>query len=187
MASMEGIGQLAELKWLSIAKNRLVSLPTCFKNLKKLTYLNASHNQLSTVHELKVTYVVIGNAFNMFIENKGLAAKPVIPVLLYYGECVSIILDLTSSVLFLQHLTNMMEIYLSDNSVTKVRQLFSLKSLISLLVLDLTYNPITTTETYRLFVIFHLHSLKALDGCAVVSFQPSADVTINKRATALQW
>ena len=62
-----------------------------------------------------------------------------------------------------------MEIYLSDNSVTKVRQLFALKSLTSLLILDLTYNPVTTTDTYRLFVVFHFHSLKALDGCAIVS------------------
>ena len=53
--------------------------------------------------------------------------------------------------------------------MAKLRQLFVLKALTSLLVLDLTFNPVTAAETYRLFVIFHFHSLKALDGCTVVS------------------
>ena len=47
------------------------------------------------------------------------------------------------------------------------RQLFSLKSLL-LFVCDLTGNPVTRVSAYRMFMIYHLSSLRALDGAAVV-------------------
>ena len=50
------------------------------------------------------------------------------------------------------------------------RELFHLKSLSQLSVLDISSNPIgQTQQATRLFVIYHLTTLKALDGEAIVS------------------
>lgn len=62
-----------------------------------------------------------------------------------------------------------MELYISANMVSSLRELFSFKSLCSLIVLDLTFNPVVTMDTYRPFVVFHLPFLKALDGRPIVS------------------
>ena len=62
-----------------------------------------------------------------------------------------------------------MELYLSANLVSNSRELFSLKNLSSLVVLDLTFNPLTSLDTYRAFVVFHLSFLRALDGKPIVS------------------
>ena len=41
----------------------------------------------------------------------------------------------------------------------------------NLVILDLFGNPVATeTDNYRLFIIYHLKNLKALDGSAIVSF-----------------
>lgn len=69
----------------------------------------------------------------------------------------------------LQHLASLMELYISANMVSSLRELFSFKSLCSLIVLDLTFNPVVTMDTYRPFVVFHLPFLKALDGRPIVS------------------
>ena len=61
-----------------------------------------------------------------------------------------------------------MELYLSSNQISNRREIFPLKSLCLLIVLDLTFNPVHSVETYRAFVVFHLPFLKALDGRPIV-------------------
>ena len=61
-----------------------------------------------------------------------------------------------------------MELYVSANSLSSLRELFCLKSLSCLVVLDLTFNPVVSLHTYRPFVVFHLTFLKALDGRPIV-------------------
>lgn len=47
--------------------------------------------------------------------------------------------------------------------------LFSFQGLSNLIILDLYGNPLLEKlENYRIYVVFHLPSLKALDGIAVV-------------------
>ena len=69
-----------------------------------------------------------------------------------------------------------MELYVSVNLVCNLRELFSLKTLSSLIVLDLSLSPIASKDTYRPFVIFHLNFLKALDGRPIVSILFCSDV-----------
>ena len=57
---------------------------------------------------------------------------------------------------------------LAINYVTVIT-FFVLQSLSNLQILDQLGNPmVETAENYRLFSIFHLHSLKALDGIEIV-------------------
>ena len=48
-----------------------------------------------------------------------------------------------------------------------IRDVFHLKSLNSLAVLDIWCNPMCTDQKYRLFVIYHLKNLKSLDGSSI--------------------
>jgi hypothetical protein len=73
-----------------------------------------------------------------------------------------------------------MELYVSANAVVNLRELFSLKSLSCLVVLDLMFNPVVSINTYRSFVIFHLPFLKALDGRPIVSVEDLFVAVANK-------
>ena len=42
------------------------------------------------------------------------------------------------------------------------------------MILDLFGNPLAQTENSRLFVIYHLHNLKALDGSAVETLEETS-------------
>ncbi|XP_073427348.1 leucine-rich repeat-containing protein 9 isoform X2 [Dendrobates tinctorius] len=68
----------------------------------------------------------------------------------------------------LQKASSLIELYLSNNQICSNQEIYHLKGLNNLVILDLYSNPISVNhDNYRLFVIFHLSSLKALDGSAV--------------------
>lgn len=68
----------------------------------------------------------------------------------------------------LQGLSSLVELYASCNELTDIRQIFCLKSLMSLMVVDLSYNPISFSDNYRPFSLYHLSFIRALDGQPVV-------------------
>ncbi|KAL5493189.1 hypothetical protein EMCRGX_G014328 [Ephydatia muelleri] len=75
----------------------------------------------------------------------------------------------------MEHLQAVTELYLSSNMLDSTRELFHLKSLSQLSVLDISSNPIgQTQQATRLFVIYHLTTLKALDGEAIESDEIAA-------------
>uniref|UniRef100_H2Z1T9 Uncharacterized protein n=1 Tax=Ciona savignyi TaxID=51511 RepID=H2Z1T9_CIOSA len=63
--------------------------------------------------------------------------------------------------------TSLVELYLGNNRVSNIREVFHLKTLSSLVILDLYGNPVVQSDNYRLFVVYHLQNLKALDGNAI--------------------
>ena len=73
------------------------------------------------------------------------------------------------SLVGLQRNKALMELYIGNNNIGNLREIFVLKTMPHLVILDLFGNPVaSSSENYRLFVIFHLRSLKALDGSAIV-------------------
>jgi Leucine-rich repeat (LRR) protein len=67
-------------------------------------------------------------------------------------------------------LTSLTELYLGNNNISNIREIFYLKNLSQLVILDLYGNPVVgATDNYRLFIIYHLKTLKALDGLSIVS------------------
>jgi hypothetical protein len=60
-----------------------------------------------------------------------------------------------------------MELYIMNNNVCELRQLQSLKELPKLIILDLSGNPLCSSDNYRLYAIYHLAKLKVLDGVGV--------------------
>ena len=83
-------------------------------------------------------------------------------------SCMCVVVRLKSLV-GLQRCRSMVELYVGNNRIVNLREIFVLKNLLLLGILDLFGNPVVSTaENYRLFVIYHLKALKALDGTAIV-------------------
>ncbi len=72
-----------------------------------------------------------------------------------------------SSIKFITKLPSIIELYASFNQLKNLRDIYHLKSLNLLAVLDLWCNPMCKDVKYRLFVIYHLKNIKALDGNSI--------------------
>ncbi len=72
-----------------------------------------------------------------------------------------------TSIKFLQKFPSIVEFYASFNQLKNIRDIFHLKSLNSLAILDLWCNPMCSDVKYRLFVIYHLKNLKSIDGSSI--------------------
>ncbi|XP_069772401.1 leucine-rich repeat-containing protein 9 isoform X3 [Narcine bancroftii] len=70
-----------------------------------------------------------------------------------------------SSLRGLQKLYTLTELYLGNNHISSNCEVYQLKGMENLVILDIYGNPLVTKqEQYRLFVIYHLPALRALDG-----------------------
>ncbi|XP_053561219.1 leucine-rich repeat-containing protein 9 [Bombina bombina] len=84
-----------------------------------------------------------------------------------------------SSLAGFQNAHALVELYLSSNKISNSQEIYYLKHLSNLVIMDLHGNLIAAKhEHYRLFVIFHLSSVRALDGTAVepVEFENARDL-----------
>ena len=53
-----------------------------------------------------------------------------------------------------------MELYCGGNNIEGVREVGHLRGLQKLIILDLSGNPMTSHEDYRLYTVYHLRKLK---------------------------
>ncbi|XP_076442127.1 leucine-rich repeat-containing protein 9-like isoform X2 [Babylonia areolata] len=165
MTKMSNLERLENLRWASFSNNDLTKiegLDSCVKledlalddnciarldglsKLSRLRRLSLSHNQLSSLD--------LGG---------GLAH---LPHLVY----LAVDNNRLTSLAGLHHAQSLVELYVGNNLISNIREIFILKQLPSLVILDMYGNPMTTeADNYRLFVIYHLKTLKALDGNAV--------------------
>jgi len=68
----------------------------------------------------------------------------------------------------LQKAVALYDLYLGNNRISNNREMFHLKSISGLSILDLAGNPIACeSPDHRLFTIYHIQSLRALDGILV--------------------
>lgn len=74
-----------------------------------------------------------------------------------------------TSLRFISKFPSLVEFYCSFNQLKNIRDIFHLKSLTSLAILDLWCNPMCADMKYRLFVIYHLKLLKSIDGSTIES------------------
>ena len=71
------------------------------------------------------------------------------------------------SLKFIQKLSSLIELCANFNQISNIREVFYLKQIPSLVILDLWCNPMCHDAKYRLFVIYHLKNLKSLDGFSI--------------------
>lgn len=60
-----------------------------------------------------------------------------------------------------------MELYLGNNNIANSKEINNLKHLQKLIILDLSGNPFSRDENYRVYTLFVIKKLKVLDGISI--------------------
>ncbi|XP_041353285.1 leucine-rich repeat-containing protein 9-like isoform X2 [Gigantopelta aegis] len=170
ITKLSNLDRLENLKWASFSNNDLTKIEG-LENNSNLLELSLENNcilkldGISKLHKLQRL-----NVSNNYISCLEPCVLNHMPDLVY----VSLEDNRLTSLLGLQRVFSLIELYVGNNLISNVREIFCLKSLTNLAILDLFGNPMATDkEHYRLFIIFHLKILKALDGCAVEASEGS--------------
>ncbi|KAK1791307.1 hypothetical protein P4O66_013319, partial [Electrophorus voltai] len=142
LTCIEGLEHCPLLEELSLNNNKISSLDGLYK-LQHLVRLNINCNQLQS------------------LDGSVLDCLPNLHFLSAESNCIS-------SLHGVQRSRSLFELYAGNNDISTSRDIYHLKALSSLIILDLLGNPLVKKlENYRAYVVFHLPSLKALDGVAV--------------------
>ncbi|KAM4013887.1 leucine-rich repeat-containing protein 9 isoform 2-T5 [Anomaloglossus baeobatrachus] len=164
LSRITNLDQLENLRWASFGNNhlrRIEGLENCV-NIEELCLDGNCITKLEGLSKLvKLRHLSINkNRLTCF-------SRDVIDNLSHL-HFLSAETNHISSLAGLQKASSLIELYLSNNLICNNQEVYHLKGLNNLVILDLYSNPISVKhDSYRLFVIFHLSSLKALDGCAV--------------------
>lgn len=161
LTTIPSLASSAQLTWLNLSKNRLLDVPglnacanleelnlhdnllteiPAIAECKKLRRLDVSFNHLVSLD--KVQFLTQLEEIN--------AAHNGITSLISVGKAVSL-----------------QQLHVNDNLIGSSWEVYHLRSLPKLEVLDLSGNVMQTRPDYRLFVIYHLDFLIALDGSVV--------------------
>ncbi|XP_078452476.1 leucine-rich repeat-containing protein 9 [Lampetra planeri] len=164
LTRLTGLERMESLRWASFCHNELCRLDG-LEGCLQLAELSVDHNRLSTLHGLhhmtKLVTLSIDCNELVGLEDAGLEGMPRLARL-------SAASNRLASLAGLQRCSALAELYVASNHLASSRDVYRIKGLTNLVILDLHGNPLASTmEQYRLFVIFHLPALKALDGNAV--------------------
>ncbi|XP_072171420.1 leucine-rich repeat-containing protein 9-like [Diadema setosum] len=144
LTKIEGLENCSQIEELSLEDNCIYRIEG-ISHLSKLHTMNLGMNNLST------------------LENAGLDK-------LVSLQCLSVEDNRISTLAGLDKVTSLLELYVGNNNIRNIREVFHLKPLPNFVILDMCGNPVAKeSDNYRLFVVYHLKSLKALDGSAVES------------------
>ncbi|XP_041710981.1 leucine-rich repeat-containing protein 9 isoform X1 [Coregonus clupeaformis] len=142
ISKVEGLDNCQHLEELSLNDNCISRLDGVSK-LHQLTKLSVNGNQLSC------------------LDGTVLDRLPNLHFLSVENNCIG-------SLYGVHRARSLFELYIGNNIITTTRDIYHLKALTNLIILDLYGNPLVEkVENYRIYVVFHLPSLKALDGVAV--------------------
>ncbi|XP_062619612.1 leucine-rich repeat-containing protein 9-like isoform X3 [Saccostrea cucullata] len=168
ITKLSGLERLENLRYASFNNNditKIEGLDHCVK-LQELSLENNCISRLEGISKLtQLKRLCVGSNFLSTLENSGIH---------YLGNLAYLSLEENklTSLLGLQKMATLVELYVGNNIIASVREIFYLKMLSNLVILDLFGNPVATeTDNYRLFIIYHLKNLKALDGSAIEAME----------------
>ncbi|KAK3554466.1 hypothetical protein QTP70_023488 [Hemibagrus guttatus] len=164
LSHISNLEQLVNLRWASFNNNQLTNIEG-LQHCPLLEELSLNHNYICTLEGLsklqRLTRLSINNNQLQSLDTSVLKHLMNLHFLSAEDNCIS-------SLQGVQRLHFLFELYVSNNNISTSRDIYHLKTLSNLIILDLYGNPLTRTlDNYRAYVIFHLPSLKALDGTAV--------------------
>uniref|UniRef100_A0ABI7ZBE3 Protein phosphatase 1 regulatory subunit 7 n=1 Tax=Felis catus TaxID=9685 RepID=A0ABI7ZBE3_FELCA len=156
--------KLENLKWASFSNNNLTKiegLESCV-NLEELTLDGNCISKIEGISKLtKLTRLSINNNLLNGLE------KHTFDNMLHLHS-LSLENNRITSLSGLQKAFTLIELYISNNYIALNQEIYNLKGLCNLVILNMYGNIIVwNQENYRLFVIFHLPELKALDGISI--------------------
>ena len=140
IARMEGLDALANLEKLNMEENRVAQIENT-EALVNLRELNLARNRLCRVENLAphlVRLTRLSLEGNRLTSLRGVAGLP-----------------------------ELCELYVGENAVAETREVFHLKQLPKLVILDLAGNPVCSVNEYRPYVLFTLRRVKVLDAVGV--------------------
>ncbi|XP_069806493.1 leucine-rich repeat-containing protein 9 isoform X1 [Dendropsophus ebraccatus] len=164
LSRITNLEKLDNLRWASFSNNdlsRIEGLENCVK-IEELCLDGNCITKLEGLSKLvKLRHLSINNNQLTRFDREVIDNLPHLHFLSAENNYIS-------SLAGLQKAHSLIELYLSNNQICNNQEIYHLKSLNNLVILDLYSNPISLKhDNYRLFVIFHLTPLKALDGSAV--------------------
>uniref|UniRef100_A0A8C8RA21 Leucine rich repeat containing 9 n=1 Tax=Pelusios castaneus TaxID=367368 RepID=A0A8C8RA21_9SAUR len=163
LTKIANLEKLENLRWASFSNNNLTKiegLESCLK-LEELTLDGNCISNLEGISKLtKLTRLSVNNNHLTSLERHVFEN-------LSHLHYLSLESNRIPSLAGLQKAYALIELYISNNYVSTYQEIHHLKGLNNLVMLDMYGNLIVwKQDNYRLFVIFHLPSLKALDGTA---------------------
>ncbi|XP_077477908.1 leucine-rich repeat-containing protein 9 [Stigmatopora argus] len=142
ISEVEGLDRCINLEELSLNNNNIGTINGLSK-LQNLNKLSMDGNQLSSLNASVLEQ--LQNLTFLSVEN-----------------------NLITSLQGINKCRELLEIYAGNNHISVSRDIYYLKALENLIILDLYGNPLSENfKNYRIYMVFHVPSLKALDGNAV--------------------
>uniref|UniRef100_A0A669B307 Leucine rich repeat containing 9 n=1 Tax=Oreochromis niloticus TaxID=8128 RepID=A0A669B307_ORENI len=164
ISKMISLSKLVNLRWASFNDNE-ISKVEGLDNCLKLEELSLNNNNICTLSGLTRLHClnrlsVDGNRLTS-LDVSTLDGLSSLSFLSAENNCIA-------SLHGIQRLRSLLELYIGSNQISTSRDIYCLKGLTNLIILDLCGNPLVEKlENYRIYVVFHLPFLKALDGIAV--------------------
>ncbi|KAM9341102.1 leucine-rich repeat-containing protein 9 [Symphorus nematophorus] len=164
ISKLMNLNKLVNLRWASFNDNdisKVEGLDSCLK----LEELSLNNNSISTLNGLSKLHClnklsIDGNQLSS-LDASVLDRLPNLSFLSVENNCIS-------SLHGIQRARSLLELYIGNNQISTSQDIYYLKGLTNLIILDLYGNPLLEKlDNYRIYVVFHLPSLKALDGIAV--------------------
>nr|XP_061824855.1 leucine-rich repeat-containing protein 9-like isoform X4 [Nerophis lumbriciformis] len=181
ICKMSSLGTLVNLRWASFNNNyisEVEGLDCCIK----LEDLSLNNNSISSFHGLSNLQCLSklsmdGNQLSS-LDNSVLDELQNLTFLAVENNHIT-------SLQGIQRIRNLLELYVGNNQISVSRDVYYVKGLASLIILDLYGNPLCESlKNYRIYMVFHLPSLKALDGTAVDAAEcENAKATFGGRLT----
>ncbi|KAK7148433.1 hypothetical protein R3I93_012688 [Phoxinus phoxinus] len=164
LTRLSNLDRLVNLRWASFDNNELTRIEG-LEHCLLLEELSLNNNSISRLEGLsamhRLTRLSINRNHLQCLDGDVLDRLPNLHFL-------SVENNIISSLHGLQRLRSLFELYVGNNDISTTRDIYHLKALSSLIILDLYGNPLVSKlENYRIYMVFHLPSLKALDGVAV--------------------
>ncbi|XP_061751183.1 leucine-rich repeat-containing protein 9 isoform X2 [Nerophis ophidion] len=181
ICKMSNLGTLVNLRWASFNNNyisEVEGLDCCIK----LEDLSLNNNSISSFHGLSNLQCLSklsmdGNQLSS-LDNSILEELQNLTFLAVENNRIT-------SLQGIQRIRNLLELYVGNNQISVSRDVYYVKGLANLIILDLYGNPLCESlKNYRIYMVFHLPSLKALDGTAVDAAEcENAKATFGGRLT----
>lgn len=157
----------SKLEELSLENNLIQSLHG-IEGLENLRKLNVSNNEIANVDEAAhhaANHYQHHHHHTLNGENNKTNANWELNLSRLTHLCMTN--NRLSNLRFVHKLSSLIELYAGFNRIKNLREIFHLKSLNALVIVDLSSNPMCADAKYRPFVVYHLKSLKSMDGHAI--------------------